>query len=298
MTSCGPEDGDDDLDEDQDIVPVVLSFEQQSMIVLMGDSIQLGYQVKPDTANVSDMVWTSSHPEVATVDAGGMLRGLTLGDTEIKVSSEKEKAEASLNVSVVPVPLTNILLEPDVIIATIGQPTTLDITFDPPNASNRSVVWRVNDPQVASVTQEGVLTVLKHGFVWVSAEQGNDFSDYQTVIPVASGQIMAASHVNSSKADGKHYIDVFVGSLAEAVTVNEIKVYLKGKEDPATTELRTVIPNLTFAAGEAGEIPIEVTATEADQLTYGRHVRLAVTTAGKSYYVYLSWFNVYEEVER
>lgn len=300
MTSCGTEDGNDDnLDEDvQAVVPVTLSFEQQSMVILMGDSSQLGYQVKPDTTDVSDVVWTSSHPEVASVDAGGMLKGLTLGDTEIKVTSEKEKAEASLYVSVVPVPLSDILLDPDVIIAIIGQPTTLDITFDPPNASDKSVTWKVNDEEIATVTDDGVLTALKHGFVWVSAEQGNYFSDYQTVIPVAPGQIIAASHVNSFKANGKHYIDVFVGGMAEAVTVTEIKVYLKGREDPLASELRTVSPNLTFASGEAGEIPIEVTAAEADQLTYGRYVRLAVTTGAKNYYVYLSWFNVYEEVER
>jgi len=285
----GPE---EPLDED---VQLTITLNHQTVSLLVGDLMQLHHMLSPDTVKVTDLVWTSSNPQIATVSQTGMVTALAIGQTEIKVSSAAKEAQAAAQISVIPTALSEIRLEAEVIPAYINEAKTLPLTFIPDNATNKSVTWTTSDQNIVGIDQNGAITAKKLGYAWISVQQGDPVHDNAIIVPAVSReQLIAVSQINASGQ--KHFINVYVAALAKTATVNEVKLYLGSKGDPNSSELKTVTPNVTFAAGKGGEIAIEVNATEANQLTYGRYVRLDVSVGGAGYYVYVSWTNAIEIV--
>ncbi|WOK07024.1 hypothetical protein RT717_00110 [Imperialibacter roseus] len=75
-----------------------------------------------------------------------------------------------------------------------------------------------------------------------SAEQGSDFSDYQRVIPVAAGQIMVASKVNSSKLDGKQEMERLSAQSKIFISEQDF-LFEQAMESLANASIRTVGPD-------------------------------------------------------
>ena len=294
LHGCEEVPGEDTLENEKLPTAITLNFHELSMMV--GDSISLDYQLVPDTVEVTDLQWSSSDAEVATVSSEGLVRALSLGTTEIKVRSEAEQAQAVLTVTVIPTPLENVYLDADVIAAYIDEPVTLNITYEPEDATDKTLLWETSDASIVSINETGAITAKKTGYAWISASQLNGVSDHALIVPAAAGQLVAANQVNVSTGEQKHFIDIYVAALNSQVTVHEAVLYLGNQGDPASTQLKSVSPALTLDAGKGGKIEIEVNADEAYELTFGRYVRLDAEIAGSDYYVYLSWLNNIEIV--
>jgi hypothetical protein len=288
----------DDKDLESLKVPTEIKLSHENTLLQIGDSLQLTHTIIPDTVVITDLVWTSSNTEVATVTGKGMIKTVGLGGAEIKVRSEKEKVEAALYITVIPVPLTKISLEAEIITAFINEPKTLNVLFIPENATNKSLTWKSSDNGILGIDQNGVITAKKLGYVWVSADHSNDVYTSAIIIPAGKDQLVAASQVNSYTHEQKHFINVYLGALQNQAVISEIAVYLGSKGDVNSSLLKTVTPSLTLSPGKTDVVKIEVNAEEANQLTYGRYVRISLTIASKEYYVYLSWFNNFEIEER
>jgi len=283
------------LDENPQTGPEEVEVEilphNESYTMRVKDTVQITYRISPDTVQLADLEWSSANPDVVSVTKEGLMIAHTLGQTQIKGSSIKGKAETMVDVIVIPTALQNIHLEAYVIAAYINQPKTLEITYEPADATDKTLLWETSDYSIVSIDQAGTITAKKHGYAWIAASQGDEVYDAAIIIPASENQLLAASHVNSTTHDQRHYIEIFVAGLEVPVTINEIKLYLGSKGSPNATELRTITPSLTLQAGEGQELSIELNSDEAYEVTFGRYLRLDVSAGGKDYYVYLSWFN-------
>ena len=276
-------------------VPLVITVQVPTVSIRVGETHQANYLLMPDTMVVEDLEWTSSNPAVAKVSSSGLITALALGHADIKISSAEEEAEALISVDVVPTPLNQIILEPDVIPAYIDESKSLAVTFDPADATDKSVIWETSDNSVVSIDQTGRITAKKLGYAWITVYQ-SAIADNAVVVPAFKNQQIAASQINSSGE--KNFIHVYVAALEKSVTVNEAKLYLGIKGDPNSSELKTVRPALSLSPGNGGEIAIEVNDEEANQLTFGKYVRMDVSIGGAKYFVFLTWMNNIEIVQQ
>lgn len=110
-----------------------LSLNNSELTLNEGETYQLTYTVLPETADAPTVEWTSSNPEIATVDANGKVTAIALGSTTVTVkTTDGTNIAATCNVTVQESPNTDITTMNDVIYlehvkALTGKSVTLSL---------------------------------------------------------------------------------------------------------------------------------------------------------------------------
>lgn len=131
--------------------------------IQLGTSETLEATVQPATTNVKDLKWTSSNPEVASVDANGQVSALALGTADITVTTVDGGHTAVCKVTVIQ-SVTGVTLDAETATLRVGEQTLqLTATVQPSDASDKSLVWTSSNAEVASVSETGLVTPLASG---------------------------------------------------------------------------------------------------------------------------------------
>jgi len=149
--------------------------------LLIGTDSLLPYTVGPDDATTKELVWTSVEPEIVTVDETGRIYAHKLGETTINVQAKAGSvAVATLKIQVVGeiIPVEDICLvteNPEVAETARIQ---LESSVKPLNATYFTVKWTCDTPELAFVTEDGLLVGIKAGIAKVraTATDGSNFS--------------------------------------------------------------------------------------------------------------------------
>ena len=124
--------------------------------LIFGEKVQL-------TASVDGVAWSSTKPEVATVDANGLVTSVGKGSTSIKASKEGYK-DGSISISVdfetIKVTAAG---ETDLL---VGESVQL-------SADKEGVTWTSSDNSVVTVDNTGKVTALKLGSATITASKDN-----------------------------------------------------------------------------------------------------------------------------
>ena len=178
--------------------------------LMYGESVQL-------TASVSGVTWESSKPEVAAVDANGLVTSVSKGSASIKAKKDGYK-DGSINISVD---------YPNITVTAAGDKTSLLISETVAlTASEQGVTWSSSDATVASVAN-GVVTALKLGSATIKASKGH-FNDGSVVINVVRPEPTAKLHME----DAEHY--AADGEWSSSNTPDESPVYNKSNASDGT----------------------------------------------------------------
>jgi uncharacterized protein YjdB len=143
------------------------------------------------------IAWTSSNPNVATVDASGTLRALNPGQTTVSGASEAKTD--SFVLTVVLVPVASVVVSPATAQRFVGQTVQLSAaTLDAAGnvLTGRTISWSSSNTQVATVNANGLVTAVSPGAARITAtSEGVSGSGSITVsvVPVASVVITPSS---------------------------------------------------------------------------------------------------------
>lgn len=141
-----------------------------------GQSEQLTATVLPEDATIKTVTWTSSQPEVATVDNKGEVTAVKSGQTVIKAAIGEKEATCTVTVkenekpAVVPVESVSVM--PKVMGMMEGMSSRLRVTVLPDNATDKTVTWTSSDPNVVLVNAEGAVTFVSAGKATITASAG------------------------------------------------------------------------------------------------------------------------------
>lgn len=133
----------------------------------VGDTVQLTAWVYPDDAINKTLTWSSDNTEVATVDETGLVRMVGLGSA--KVTATAGGISDYCQIEVVPVLVEQVVLTPDEVEALIGSEVTLNAEVIPADADNPVLEWSSDAEIVATVSQDGVVTVHSEGVALITA---------------------------------------------------------------------------------------------------------------------------------
>lgn len=142
-------------------------------IVLISGTLQL--QATPRTSTGipvpgKTVSWSSRNTGVATVDAAGLVRGITAGTVVVTASVDGVTGEITLEVR--PVPVATVEVTADATTIQAGTTTTVHaVARDSVNGvlAGRSVVWSSSNPSVATVSQAGVVSGVTAGTATIVA---------------------------------------------------------------------------------------------------------------------------------
>ena len=170
-----------------------VSLDAPGKAVYVGeDGMQLTAAVSPANATNKAITWSSSKPEVATVDETGLVRAVSAGTATITASaSNGVKRTTTIRAYVPPASVT---LDHAALTVAIRRSERLRADVQPASAYSRRVTWRTSDANIATVSSEGKVTGKKVGSCLIIARDERGHEAVCTVyveVPVAS--VLAAS---------------------------------------------------------------------------------------------------------
>ena len=138
--------------------------------VEIGATLQLTATVLPEATTDKTVTWSSSDTEVATVNAQGLVTTVGVGEAVITATTADGSAlKATCNVTVLPIRATSIALDKTEAVVPEGETLQLVATVLPDNATDKAVVWRSSDEQIATVDANGLVTAVARGNVVITA---------------------------------------------------------------------------------------------------------------------------------
>ena len=157
---------DDDLAAAPDI-----ALNKSSLILEKGKGERLIASFTPaDTPNQGH-TWSSSAPDIATVDETGMVSGVGLGESTITVTALDGRKTAKCQVTVTDkiINVTGVSLSETEEILVAGDNLQLEAIIVPSTATDKTVTWESSDNKVASVDGKGVVTAITEGNTTITA---------------------------------------------------------------------------------------------------------------------------------
>lgn len=155
---------------------------------------------EPLAADNQKLTWTSSRPDIATVDNEGIVTGKKVGTTSITASTtDGTNLKASVDVNIEPLKVeTMAFAEPSVSIVKT-EDKTITLTLNSEEVDNKSMVWTSSDESVATVVQnmnavyplEAIVVAHKVGKTTIKAE-AQDGSGMSATCEVEVTPLMAS----------------------------------------------------------------------------------------------------------
>ncbi len=178
-----------------------LSLDKTSLTLHGNESQQLTATVLPADASQA-LMWTSSDESVATVSQSGLVSAVAAGHAVITATTtDGTGLSASCNVTVLQAQAESIQL--NVTTAGLNEGSTLQLTATvlPEECDIKTVIWASNNPSVATVDSNGLVTTHSVGTATITAitTDGSNLSTTCTVtlLPVSvKGDVNGDEEIN------------------------------------------------------------------------------------------------------
>ena len=132
-----------------------LSFIDKNPYVAVGESIQLSWEIGPDTATDTSVTLSTNKPNVLSVDQDGTVYGLQRGEAYVYVkANDGSGKEARIKVTVTQ-PVEGVAMKYGEVSVGVGKKETNTAQFTPSDASITRMTWYSLDPNVATVSGTG-----------------------------------------------------------------------------------------------------------------------------------------------
>lgn len=135
--------------------------------VMVGSTITLTAAVLPTLANQA-VTWSVNDQTKATITAGGVLSGVAAGNVTVTATSVALNTIVGTKVVEVKVPMPTSVTVSGSTTINVDETVTLTALVAPQHAL-QDVTWSVDDTDVATITNDGVLTGVSEGIVVVTA---------------------------------------------------------------------------------------------------------------------------------
>ena len=151
------------------VTGVVLNTHEQA--IEQGATYQLTANVLPENASNRNVVWISRDENIATVSNEGLVTALSIDETFIVVRTEDgdfvdsckiQVTEAVARVEDIALNITDSTLN-------VGETLQLISTITPSNADNQEVTWTSSNEDVATVSEDGLVTAIAEGTAMITA---------------------------------------------------------------------------------------------------------------------------------
>lgn len=131
-------------------------------------TVALRSAVAPGDATNQTLVWTSSNPNVATVNQKGKITAVGKGKAYITAAATDGSGQKAVCKVTVVQPVKKITM-PKTSSVKLGKKIQLKPTVAPSNASSKKLTWKSSNPKIAWVDSRGIVKGLKKGKVDIYA---------------------------------------------------------------------------------------------------------------------------------
>jgi len=238
----------------------IVKIAETSLDLSVGDSYQLSVLVLPSSEVVE---WSSSNPEIVSVDQQGKVTAHTSGTAVITASiGEYEKSFCTIQVEQIKLSVYSFALRNDEVVLFVGEDYKINYTlfYGDKKIDNASIVWSSSNVAVATVTSEGVIQPLAFGETTVTAMYyiSND------EVLMEECKVSVYEYIDLRIAEATEVIEVYPG---ESITLTPLVYDIDGnkveinRDDLIFSSLNNAIisyENGTFRALACGEAKVKL----------------------------------------
>ena len=181
LASCGTgsvglnyDESDLDIDTpwvDYSVPVTAVNFEsgQDEITINVPDTYEYQYSIEPAKAKKSSLNWASTDENVATVNKG-VVTAVGAGTASITVSNDQMSFNPITLVVHVNIPVTDISFDSQSMDVDYNHQYQLSVNYTPSNTNQTEVTWSSSNEDLATVTQNGLVTTKGNdGTVVISA---------------------------------------------------------------------------------------------------------------------------------
>lgn len=152
-----------------------VSLDVDSRTLEIGETLQLTATVAPENADNTEVSWASGDEKVAVVDQKGLVTAVSEGETSVTVTTADGGKTASCVVRVIQkiIHVESVEFSRTEVPLYVRDETEIHATVLPYNADDKSLTWESSAPEIASVTQSGVVKALAEGEAIITAKSND-----------------------------------------------------------------------------------------------------------------------------
>lgn len=228
--------------------------------IYTGEKFVIIPTVEPVDANDKSVTYVSSDPSVATVDANGIVTGVTGGNAIILVTTVERGLVASMKVTVYEF-VSNITINNSSKYINHGVTRRLTATVSPKTATNQGVRWSSSNPSIIKVSHNGNITAVGYGTAVITAT-ALDGSGISASVTITSVRPVTGISVNPSSVTIMEGADVDVN-----VTVTPSNATFKDVDwKSSDSSVAKVDFNGTITGVKAGVCYVTATSTDGNKM--------------------------------
>ncbi len=152
------------------VIPTTgITISQRTLNLIKGNNTALTATVLPEEATDQAVIWSTSDPDVVTVDSSGQVTATGGGLATITVKSHDGNFKIECTVTVT-VPAAGISLNKTAMKLAKGTSEKLLAQFSPADTTDKGVLWTSSDESVATVDGAGKISAVNVGSTVISAK--------------------------------------------------------------------------------------------------------------------------------
>ena len=174
---------------------ITITGESDSMNVK--DTMDLTVQFTPeDTTDDRSITWKSSNGSIARVSSSGQVTAVAPGTVTITATAVSGlTAEHTITVYA---PIEWIKLNTTVGTIRLDRTKQMEVIYEPSNTTDdKTVVWSTSNPEVASISETGLVTGLKAGTAQITGQVGEHTATYDVTVIGLRDQTTGITVTNS-----------------------------------------------------------------------------------------------------
>lgn len=173
-----------------------IEFEKNDIKLAKGYTQKMNLIISPTDATYKDFIWTSSNPNIATVDDQGVVKGISSGNSIITATS---KVDNHLIKAVVEVGtgVENITLDKSEISLNKNDSYTLTASLTPSNALSQDIKWSSSNNDVATVDENGKINAIGIGNAIITATSTDGTNKKATCIVNVTSKLQSINFETS-----------------------------------------------------------------------------------------------------
>ena len=194
-----------------------------------GKSFKLKYSIEASKKKYKKVKWKSSNKKVLTVSKKGVIKARKKGVAYVTCYAKYNKKKKDKVKIRVGYPVSSITIEKPNYYVAKGDTTTIPYQINPSNASYKNISWASSDPEIASISSDGIVTGHELGSVIITASS-TDGRNVETtvslkVVYLKKGDAVFVAHRGYSSMAPENTIPAFEQAAVNNFDAAEMDIW-------------------------------------------------------------------------
>ena len=208
-----------------------IKLSMDNTVIKKGERKKINVEILPEQAKDNPIEFISSDTNIATVDSAGNILGIKSGEARIRVKAKENNVFSEIKIQVY-TPTSDVVINKEKLVLQKGDKFEIKAIVLPDDASNKNLIFKSDDENIAKVNNIGVITAINEGTTKITVQPENTNVikqiDLTVVVRLEEDEIIFDKSLNlqQNEITGWNIENISVGRIKEMInTKYKIEIY-------------------------------------------------------------------------